>query len=300
MGIREILRQGIKAYVIVFSNIVKKKDKNFVSLRFTVQGSILDSIKVTKYSKGDSMHSDSIKESLVSKGYTFLGIVDGELIYCNLSSEESIKNMLEFLGKLTGEEWDTYVESCGLCNRVFYRRSMYSIDTSIRSYLHFNENTKWAELPLNCSSCYRMFSKCRIGGDALVFDERFNTSNVADMTMMFNNCLFSDNTSLGDHFITHNVRRANEMFYNCKFGDNCSLGDNFEITDENCVDLFYQCDPPVSFDFGKSFHIKSKEQLMLMLYGMVLPLDNSASGTPYTDWIKKHSKTLECENISAL
>ena len=53
-------------------------------------------------------HSDrSIHEVLISKGFTFLGVVEGESIYCDLSSHQSIKKTLEFLEQLTGEEWVT-------------------------------------------------------------------------------------------------------------------------------------------------------------------------------------------------
>lgn len=49
-------------------------------------------------------HSDrSIHEVLISKGFTFLGVVKGESIYCNLDNEESIKKTLEFLGQFIDE-----------------------------------------------------------------------------------------------------------------------------------------------------------------------------------------------------
>ena len=62
---------------------------------------------------------DNVIESMKARGLTYLGIVEGEKIFCNLKSEDSISNCLEFLEKLTGENWDTFKEKTGNKNLVF-------------------------------------------------------------------------------------------------------------------------------------------------------------------------------------
>ena len=100
---------------------------------------------------------DSVIESMKARGLTYLGKVEGEKIFCNLDSKESIKNCLEFLEKLTGEEWETFKEESGNENLVFYKTSMFEVVASY--YLHFKANNNKVELPLNCSSCENMFCK---------------------------------------------------------------------------------------------------------------------------------------------
>ena len=56
---------------------------------------------------------------------TYLGVVAGKEIFCDLEDESSIKETLKYLESLTGEKWRTFKERTGNKNLVFYRESMY-------------------------------------------------------------------------------------------------------------------------------------------------------------------------------
>ena len=155
---------------------------------------------------------DSVIESMKAKGFTYLGIVEGEKIFCNLESDDSINNCLEFLEKLTGEEWETFREASGNENLVFYKTSMYF--DMLDFYLVFRGG-KYVELPLNCSSCEHMFEDCNLSVD-LFIDNEFDTSKVEDMNFMFQNCRLPEGFSLGDKFDTSRVKNMDFMFQNCK------------------------------------------------------------------------------------
>lgn len=198
------------------------------------------------------------------KGFTYLGCVDGESIFCNLSNEESIKSALEFLGKLTGEEWDFVQESYGLCNIVFYKKSMFKVfGASIR----FCGKNK-VELPLNCSSCYKMFANISFD---LSFDfSNFDTSNVVSMYTMFYGCKFSDDFCL--NLNTSRVEDMDNMFSRTEFGKNFCLGDEFCTSSvESMANMFAYTKISEGFSLGDKFDTSKVEVMYNMFTNAELP-----------------------------
>lgn len=181
------------------------------------------------------------EEVLESKGFTFLGIVNGEKIFCNLNSKESISNCLDFLKKLTNEEWQVFKEKIGYENLVFYKAKMFN---QCFSYLKLKDDFNGAvELPLNCSSCFRMF-------EGLVLKDGFsisgNTSGVIDTEFMFADTTLSEGFRLGEFFDTSNVCNMSSMFSNCKL--NSDFVADFNTSKVLNMDwMFSGCKMPKNF-----------------------------------------------------
>ena len=232
---------------------------------------------------------DSVIESMKAKGFTYLGIVEGEKIFCNLDSEESIKNCLEFLKKLTGEEWETLKEESGNENLVFYRTSMFEQF----AYLHFKGGNK-IELPLNCSSCFSMFEDCNLSVD-LFIDNEFDTSKVEDMNFMFLNCKLPKGFSLGDKFDVSSVEDMSYMFQNCKLPEDFSLGDKFDTSSVKDMSFMFQnCRLPEDFSLGDKFNTSSVKNMHNMFYECVLPEGKTRkdfnSELEIIEWLNSRSK----------
>lgn len=227
--------------------------------------------------------TQNIIESMKVKGFTYLGEVDGEAIFCNLESEESICNTVTFLEKLTGETWCTFKEEFGNENTVFYRKNMY---TCKNSHLLFVGSNK-VELPLNCSSCYKMFTDCEFNNDldfshfdssrVIEMDRAFsnsrfsedidfswlNTSNVVDFYTMFNGATFNGNVNI--NFDTSKATNMCGMFMHSCFCGDLIIGDNF-VTDSvqaigTVVDMFRYSRFKKGAKFGNGFCITSTADL---------------------------------------
>lgn len=47
----------------------------------------------------------SVASNLEWKGYTYLGCIDGESIFCNLDLEKSVSACLDYVNEKTGKVW---------------------------------------------------------------------------------------------------------------------------------------------------------------------------------------------------
>lgn len=132
---------------------------------------------------------------------TYLGVVEGKEIFCDLKDKSSVIETFKYLVSLTGEMWNIFKEQTGNKNLVFYRESMYEVEVEEEEeYLHFKNKSAEVELPLNCSSCHGMFSGCFMS-KGLSLGDNFNTSNVKDMSDMFSGCFMLEGFSLGKTLI---------------------------------------------------------------------------------------------------
>ena len=175
------------------------------------------------------VHLDhSIHEVLISKGFTFLGVVEGESIYCDLSSHQSIKKTLEFLEQLTGEEWVTESDylisswSNTIKDIIFFRKSMFSKDYNTIKFC----GKDWVEMPLNYHSCRAMFEFYKFP-DGFDFS-KFDTSKVTTMQYAFNHCVFSENFTLD--LDTSNVQDMQYMLSNTLMKSGFRFGTKFSVS----------------------------------------------------------------------
>ena len=89
--------------------------------------------------------------------------------------------------------------------------------------LRYCGNGKSVDLPDGCVATRFMFFCCKLPKD-FSLGEHFDTSNVTDMSGMFDNCRLPDGFSLGEHFDTSYVTDMSGMFKNCKLPEGFSLG----------------------------------------------------------------------------
>lgn len=116
-------------------------------------------------------------ENMKAKGFTYLGCIEDKEVFCNLESKNSIKECTEYLEELTGEEWQTFKETKGNKNLVFYRKDMYTLSKILmNTYLCYKGGSS-VEMPLNCSSCYSMFSECELQ-EGFTLGDKFDSSNI--------------------------------------------------------------------------------------------------------------------------
>lgn len=157
------------------------------------------------------MSKDSVVQSMLEKGFTYLGCFGGKELFCNLKSDGSIKRCLEYLKNVTAEEWSYFQEEYGNCNAVLYKTRSFE---QRNGYLHFKAGS--IELPLNCGSCYRIFNWCKLE-ESLSLD----TSKIKCMKRMFLNCSFSEDFLLD--LDTSCVVNAEGMFTGCCINKDLSL-----------------------------------------------------------------------------
>ena len=94
----------------------------------------------------------------------YFGKVNGVDVTCESENDGDITNTLNTLDTVTGARWGAFREERGKKNLVFYRVDMYEVNSDDKfTYLHF-KGLNYAELPLNCSSCYSMFHDKRMSG----------------------------------------------------------------------------------------------------------------------------------------
>ncbi len=196
-------------------------------------------------------------ESVVSKtsmieygGNTY--IVDFE----NEQAREELKRDLN--SRFPDYNWRWFKEERGKKNWVLYRGDMFYEKTSREggksvTFLKYINSSGAPELPINCSSCYDMFSVYNLTED-VIFGDKFNTKDVVDMRNMFHMCGFPNNFSLGDKFDTSNVTDMYRMFAWSNLPTGFSLGDKFDTSNvTNMSSMFSHADFPTGFSLGDKF-----------------------------------------------
>lgn len=237
--------------------------------------------------------SESMIQSMEQKGFTYLGIVSGKIIFCNLKSEESVKKCLEFLESITGEEWDIFKESTGNYNLVFYKKSMFQAGDN---HLHFKCESETVELPLNCSSCYLMFSDAELS-QGFNLGDNFNTSSVKDMRGMFRRVVLPEGFMLGDNFDTSKVTDMEKMFYGAELSEGFTLGDKFNTSNvKNMYFMFEGAKFPKVFSLGDKFDTSNVEGMYCMFCGAKLPEGKSESDfhsdKEIINWLKSRKPSV--------
>lgn len=175
-----------------------------------------------KYKQGKiNITDDVINESadnnyriiLSSNNKLYFSIGDTKYIV-DLYNEDARKECRLKLNEDTGRDFNWFKEETGLNNWVLYDSKMYAVEHDGNYlFLHYIEDCgKDPIIPINASSCHRMFSNYKILTE-LDFNS-FSTVNVIIMDYMFADSLYFEHLDLSS-FNTANLRTMNYMFKGC-------------------------------------------------------------------------------------
>ena len=119
-------------------------------------------------------------------------------------------------------KWDWFKEKTGNRHWVLFNTDMYEIGVESYEYnkpiqhLHYKEDSCLTpELPINCSSCYFMFSNLITLTSLNFSKDKFNTEKIVNMCGMFTGCINLEKLDVSS-FNTSNVYDMEKMFCNCQ------------------------------------------------------------------------------------
>lgn len=175
-----------------------------------------------KYKQGKiNITDDVINESAVnnyriilsSNNKLYFSIGDTKYIV-DLYNEDARKECRLKLNEDTGRDFNWFREEIGLNNWVLYDSKMYTVEHDGNYlFLHYIEDCgRNPIIPINASSCYRMFSNYKILAE-LDFNS-FSTVNIIMMDYMFADSPYFEHLDLSS-FSTENLRTMNYMFKGC-------------------------------------------------------------------------------------
>lgn len=195
---------GAKSYKALFTNKGESSEAPF------------------KYKQGKiNITDDVINESAVNN-YRIILSANNKLYFSigdtkyivDLYNEDARKECRLKLNEDTGRDFNWFKEETGLNNWVLYDSKMYAVEHDGNyPFLHYIEDCgKDPIIPINASSCHRMFSNYKILTE-LDFNS-FSTVNVTIMDYMFADSLYFEHLDLSS-FNTANLRTMNYMFKGC-------------------------------------------------------------------------------------
>ena len=220
-------------------------DKSYKAL-FTNKGE--SSEAPFKYKQGKiNITDDVINESAVnnyriilsSNNKLYFSIGDTKYIV-DLYNEDARKECRLKLNEDTGRDFNWFKEETGLNNWVLYDSKMYAVEHDGNYlFLHYIEDCgKDPIIPINASSCHRMFSNYKILTE-LDFNS-FSTVNVIIMDYMFADSLYFEHLDLSS-FNTANLRTMNYMFCGCTYLLSVKL-DSFDTSNVDLMEgVFEHC-----------------------------------------------------------
>lgn len=253
---------SIKEPLLLIKDLI---DRSTEEGRFLLGEILGDEVWCSKDSEEDVLYTlyeiTEIVRHNLHTGLKCIGCVDGFNICCDTTLCDSIEDTRKYLEKITGEAWGILVESFD--NKVLFRKSMYDCD---RGYLHFKGGAI-AEMPLNCSSCYGMFSNTEFPEN---FEFRgFEAGYITDTRGMFRDCVFPDNFVLDIN--TKCVIDMSEMFSGCKFGSKFVFGSMFDTSSVLCMkSMFQNCSMLKDFNFGNKFDTSNVCSMERMFAGSLI------------------------------
>lgn len=195
---------GAKSYKALFTNKGESSEAPF------------------KYKQGKiNITDDVINESAVNN-YRIILSANNKLYFSigdtkyivDLYNEDARKECRLKLNEDTGRDFNWFKEETGLNNWVLYDSKMYAVEHDGNYlFLHYIEDCgKDPIIPINASSCHRMFSNYKIVTE-LDFNS-YSTVNVIIMDYMFADSLYFEHLDLSS-FNTANLRTMNYMFKGC-------------------------------------------------------------------------------------
>ena len=172
--------------------------------------------------------------------------LEGKIYSLNVNSEEEREKVKEEVNTNSLTKYDWFKEETGEKHWVLYNTEMYEMIRDDVFYLHYKKDSNLAPvIPINASSCYKMFYDCTTSFNLSNFD----TSKMTDMSWMFDNCLSLTTLDLSN-FDTSNVTNMSYMFSKCQSLTSLDLSnfDTSKVTDMSY--MFSYCSRPISLDLS--------------------------------------------------
>lgn len=144
--------------------------------------------------------------------------LEGKIYSLNVNSKEERERVKEEIDTNPLAKYDWFKEETGEKHWVLYNTEMYEINYdghANRYHLNYRDRIRLAPvIPINATSCYRMFYKCTSLNKPDLND--FDTSQIINMYGMFESCENLTHLDLSN-FNTSKVINMNGMFYHCKY-----------------------------------------------------------------------------------
>lgn len=178
-----------------------------------------------------------------------LTFIKGKFSYIvDLTSESAKEDCVQALRRNTHRSFAWYKEKSGNQNWVLFDLAQYSIDSDAGMFLRVKEIPEGTlELPVNASSCYKMFSGIELN-NKFSFTNAFNTSEIVTMANMFENAVFTKTIYFPTNFTSKNVKDMSFMFLGAKVEIPFKFTDSFNA--RNAISLKQMfCDAEFYGDF---------------------------------------------------
>ena len=178
-----------------------------------------------------------------------LTFIKGKFSYIvDLTSESAKEDCVQALRRNTHRSFAWYKEKSGNQNWVLFDLAQYSIDSDAGMFLRVKEIPEGTlELPVNASSCYKMFSGIELN-NKFSFTNAFNTSDIVTMANMFENAVFTKTIYFPTNFTSENVKDMSFMFLGAKVEVPFKFTDSFNA--RNAISLKQMfCDAEFYSDF---------------------------------------------------
>lgn len=243
---------GAKSYKALFTNKGESSEAPF------------------KYKQGKiNITDDVINESAVNN-YRIILSANNKLYFSigdtkyivDLYNEDARKECRLKLNEDTGRDFNWFKEETGLNNWVLYDSKMYAVEHDGNYlFLHYIEDCgKDPIIPINASSCHRMFSNYKILTE-LDFNS-FSTVNVTIMDYMFADSLYFEHLDLSS-FNTANLRTMNYMFKGCTYLQDVNLSSFNTDRVDFMEGVFYRCESleKINLTNFKMYNVKSTAKM---------------------------------------
>ena len=172
--------------------------------------------------------------------------LEGKIYYLNINSKEERERVKAEVNTNSLAKYDWFKEETGEKHWVLYNTEMYEMIRDDVFYLHYKKDSNLAPvIPINASSCYKMFYDCTTSFNLSNFD----TSKMTDMSWMFDNCKALTQLDLSN-FDTSNVTNMSYMFSKCQSLTSLDLSnfDTSKVTDMSY--MFSYCSRLISLDLS--------------------------------------------------
>lgn len=237
----------------------------------------------------------------------------------DLTSKEAKEECAQTLRKNTYRSFAWFQESTGNKNWVLFDLAQYAPDKKTGLFLHVKKIPEGTlELPVNASSCYKMFSDTEINDkfsftkafdttdivtmanmfenakftSAVYFPTSFNTENVVDMSFMFAGATIEVPFRFTDAFNAKKAINLEQMFCRTKFKCDFELPESFSPEMAESFDsMFSSCIVDGDFKLPRSFSTVKAKTMSRMFSGFKFPADFK---------LPKYFSTESVTNFSAM
>ena len=166
--------------------------------------------------------------------------LEGKIYSLNVNSEDERKRVKKEVNTNSLTKYDWFKEETGEKHWVLYNTEMYEMIRDDIFYLHYKKDSNLAPvIPINTSSCYKMFYECY---DLIALNlSNFDTNKMTDMSWMFANCLNLTTLDLSN-FDTSKVIEMFCMFGHCNSLTSIYISDKWNTNRvDSSRDMFEDC-----------------------------------------------------------